>query len=105
MTTDTRPTKHQLESKLEEKFVLAVRKLLRGRTMKMVPVEKGAPDRIVLLPGGKIELVELKTDTGRISPRQRLWHDRAAMLGTRVHVIAGEAELLEWVSSRQAKNN
>lgn len=102
--TTTRSTKQAvLESKLEEKFTLLVRKLLRGRTMKLIPVEKGAPDRMVLLPGGKIELVELKTDTGRVSPKQRLWHDRAAMLGTRVHVIVGEAGVLEWVSSRQPR--
>lgn len=71
----------------------------------MIPVEKGAPDRLVLLPGGWIELVELKTDTGVISPKQRHWHSRAAMLGTVVYVIVGEAGLAEWVSARLARNN
>jgi hypothetical protein len=94
-----------LESKLEEKFTLAVRKILGGRTMKMVPTEKGAPDRLVLLPDGKIELVELKTDTGVVSPRQRLWHSRAALLGTTVHVVRGEAGVLAWVESRRNTNN
>lgn len=105
MTTETRTaTRSQLESKLEEKFTLKVRKLLRGRTMKIIPTEKGAPDRLVLLPGGRIELVELKADAGRLSPRQRLWHDRAAMLDIKVHVITGEAEMLAWVASMQARN-
>lgn len=104
MADDTRnPRQPLLESQLEEKFRTAVRSLLRGRTIKIAPTEKGAPDRLVLLPGGKIELVELKTDAGRISPAQRLWHDRAKLLGTTVHVIVGETGLLEWVSSRQVK--
>lgn len=102
MTTETRTPKQAiLESKLEEKFYNAVRKLLRGRTYKVVPVVKGTPDRLVLLPGGHLELVELKTDTGVVSPAQRLWHDRAALLGTKVHVLRGEAGLMDWVASHQ----
>jgi hypothetical protein len=102
--TETRTTKQaQLESKLEEKFRLAVRKILRGRTYKIIPTEKGLPDRLVLLPGGRIELVELKTDTGVVSPKQRLVHSQAALLGTTVHVIRGEAEMLDWVASRKTR--
>lgn len=94
----------RLESKLEEKFTLLVRRDLHGRTMKMIPVEKGAPDRLVLLPGGRIELVELKTDTGVVSPKQKLWHERARMLGVEVAVVRGEAGLLEWVAAHKSTN-
>jgi hypothetical protein len=103
-----KPKRHRdrspmLEAKLEDLFRRSVRGLLRGRTLKIVPTEKGAPDRLVLLPGGKMYLVELKTETGRLSPAQRLWHDRAGQLGIRVHVLYGEDELLRWVADRQAE--
>lgn len=96
-------TSPQLESKLEDKFRRLVFGLLRGRTMKIVPTEKGAPDRLVLLPGGHIYLVELKTETGTLAPKQRLWHDRARALGITVPVLYGEDEMLRWVAARQAE--
>lgn len=90
-------TRTVLEATLEDKFRLAVRRL-GGRTMKMIPSTKGAPDRLVLLPGGIIRLVELKTETGTVSPRQRLWHEQAAEVGTLVHVIYGQAGVVDWVA-------
>ncbi len=102
MTDETRtPTPATLERHLETKFYNAVRKTLGGRAFKLAPIIKGTPDRMVLLPGGIIELVELKTDTGVISPKQRLWHSQAAMLGTTVTVVVGEAGLRDWVALRQ----
>lgn len=95
----------KLEAELEELFRKSVRALLRGRTMKIAPTEKGAPDRMVLLPGGRIELVELKTEEGRLSPAQKLWHERARQVGILVTVLYGEAELLDWVAKRQAARN
>lgn len=100
MTNETRSV---LEAKLETKFYDAVRKTLRGRAFKLAAIIKGTPDRLVLLPGGRIELVELKTDTGVVSPKQRHWHSQAALLGTKVHVIVGEAGLREWVALRLAE--
>lgn len=86
------------EATLEDKFRLAVRRL-GGRTHKMMPATKGMPDRLVLLPGGRIYLVELKTETGSVSPRQRLWHEQAAEVGTLVHVIYGQAGVADWVAA------
>lgn len=47
----------------------------------------GLPDRLCLLPGGKLAFVELKT-TGK-KPRliQELMHDKIRSLGFRVEVI------------------
>lgn len=78
--------------------------LLRGRTYKIAPTEKGMPDRLVLLPGGRMRLVELKSESGRLSPAQRVWHEKAAQVGTIVHVIYGESGLLDWVASCQEDN-
>lgn len=91
----------QLESALERTFRRLVRVVLRGRVEKLAPTTKGMPDRLVLLPGGRIFLVELKTDTGDTSPAQRVWHSRAADLGTQVYVLRGLADVQAWVNAQQ----
>jgi hypothetical protein len=49
---------------------------------------RGFPDRMVILPGGKIYLVELKRPRGgRLSPHQRQRLQRLAILGVVVHVL------------------
>jgi hypothetical protein len=94
-----------LESDLEQIFRHAVRADLRGWTMKMVPAEKGAPDRIVCLPGSRMRLVELKTETGRLSPKQRHLHAKLAKLGTTVDVVVGRQGIVDWVAARLAEYN
>jgi hypothetical protein len=86
-----------LESAVERHFIAAVRRI-GGMTYKIAPVDAGIPDRLVLLPGGRLFLVELKTETGRLRPIQRVWHERAAELGTHVVVLHGTAEVEEWVT-------
>lgn len=70
-----------------------------GMSIKMLAVTAGTPDRLVLMPGGRLYLVELKTKTGRLRPIQRVWHSRAADLGTEVVVLHGAEEVKEWVRS------
>lgn len=84
------------ESSVEALLHREVRKA-GGNTFKLAPTIKGIPDRLVLLPGGQVHLVELKAEGGRLSPAQRLWHDRAAALGTTVHVITGSSQARRWV--------
>lgn len=69
-----------------------------GQSFKLIPSVKGMPDRLVLFPGGQVHLVELKATGGRLSPAQRLWHTRAAALGTTVHVLTGPDEVRRWVN-------
>lgn len=48
----------------------------------------GVPDRIILLPHGRIMFAELKRPTGgRISKMQDWWRDRLGKLGFRVYYI------------------
>lgn len=97
------PSLHRTdESDLEKKFHLAVRRDLGGKVFKLAPTVKGIPDRLVLLPGGEVHLVELKAADGTVSPAQRVWHDRAAALGTRVVVLYGWRDILGWLR-RQAR--
>lgn len=85
-----------LESSLEAFFRSRVR-AVGGYVIKMAPVERGVPDRLVILPPGTLHIVELKTTTGSLSPIQRHWHARLAARGVRVTTLAGRAEILEWV--------
>ena len=59
---------------------------------------------MVIIPGGGILLVELKTETGRLSPAQREWHRRASVLGVHVYVVKGPKEVKQWIESiKQSK--
>lgn len=84
------------ESAVETVFANRVRDL-GGRSYKFAPVVAGNPDRIVLMPGGKIYLVEIKADGGALRPDQLLWHRRAAELDTHVYVVTGSQEAREWL--------
>lgn len=57
----------------------------------------GLPDRLVIWPGGRVDLVELKTATGRLSPIQRAWHAKAAERGVTVLVLRGPDQVREYV--------
>jgi hypothetical protein len=86
-----------LESRIE---ALLVRKIKQagGWALKLVsPGNAGVPDRLVLLPGGRIFFVELKTETGRLSPLQEFVHGRLRRLGMDVRVLYGRDEVLAFV--------
>lgn len=85
-----------LEARLEARFRSRVRGA-GGIVVKLAPTVRGIPDRLVLLPGGRMHLVELKTSSGVLSPAQRAWHNRAHALGTPVTVLYGPDEVDEWV--------
>lgn len=89
-----------LESSLENHFRKTVR-ALGGRAYKLAPTDKGMPDRMVIFPRLGIELVELKTETGRTSPAQDLWHARAASMGVYVTVLSGRAQIDSWADDRR----
>lgn len=75
------------EKHIEAAFRKAVKKR-GGLALKFVsPGFTGVPDRIVLLPGGRIEFVELKAYGKTPSPRQLVVHDQLRKLGFTVRVI------------------
>ena len=77
------------ESTIERKLVQGV-KALGGRVYKFVsPGNAGVPDRMVVLPGGRITFVELKTETGRLSKVQRFQIGQLEKLGCDVRVLRG----------------
>lgn len=74
------------EKRVEAALDREVRKI-GGLTYKWAPTRSGLPDRIVVLPGGRIEFVELKAKGGTISDLQRSVHDQLAQRGAAVHVV------------------
>ena len=88
-----------LEAQLEATFRRRVREK-GGMVVQLMPTVAGIPDRMVLLPGGRVYLVELKTVTGRLRPAQREWHRRALTLGTPVIVLYGLGDVVRWVEEQ-----
>jgi hypothetical protein len=75
------------ESTIENKLVRAVKKL-GGECKKMVwPQDDGAPDRLVMMPGGRLWFVETKAPNGKVEPLQKLAHDDLRRLGFQVRVL------------------
>jgi hypothetical protein len=84
-----------LESKIEAKFNLGVRKA-GGIPIKLAPSKSGLPDRLVVFPD-RIEFVELKKDDGETSPIQKHMHRKLRSLGATVFVLTGITEVEAWL--------
>jgi hypothetical protein len=85
-----------LEKDIEKLFRDEIKKA-GGKAYKFTsPGNDGVPDRIVMLPGGRIVFVELKTDTGKLSRLQELQCRQIAELGQTVRVLHGLAEVRDF---------
>ena len=75
------------EKTIEQKFAAAV-KAVGGLALKFTsPGFDGVPDRIVLLPGGKMAFVEVKAPGEKPRPLQSARHRLLRRLGFRVYVL------------------
>lgn len=89
----------ELERSLERFFFDRVR-LNGGYAIKLVATEKGVPDRLVVFPGPRLFLVELKTTTGKLSPIQTYWHSMVLRrFGLQVVVLYGQEQVIHWVAA------
>lgn len=78
-----------LEKDIEKILTTEIKKL-GGRAYKFIsPGNSGVPDRIVVLPGGKMMFVELKAKTGSLSVLQSVQVKRLIELGQKVYVVYG----------------
>lgn len=77
------------ESAIEARLVRAV-KASGGLCYKFVsPGNPGVPDRIVILPGGRVIFVELKTEVGRLSGLQKYQSSELERRGVDIRVLKG----------------
>lgn len=82
-----------LEKDIERDLVKMV-KTHGGLCLKWVcPGWSGVPDRIVLLPGGRVVFVELKRPRGRLSQLQKWWAKKLIGLGFEHWVIWARRDL------------
>ena len=85
-----------LEKDIEKLFRDEIKKA-GGKAYKFTsPGNDGVPDRIVMLPDGRIVFVELKTDTGKLSKLQELQCRQIAELGQTVRVLHGLSEVRDF---------
>ena len=49
--------------------------------------QRGLPDRLILMPGGRVCFVEIKTTGKKPTALQKLTHERLRALGYRVEVV------------------
>jgi hypothetical protein len=75
------------EKVIEQKLVQAV-KAIGGICPKLIsPGFDGMPDRLVLLPGGKLSFVEVKRPGTKPRPLQEARHELLRRLGYKVYVL------------------
>jgi len=75
------------ESRIEGALVRRVHEL-GGYAIKLAaPGHRGAPDRLVLLPGGRVMFVEVKAPGRRPTALQARMHARLVAMGFRVETL------------------
>lgn len=60
---------------------------------------RGIPDRLVLLPGGRVYFVELKTEKGKPSVHQLRYQIFLRNLGFNSDIIQGETQLRRFIEN------
>ena len=97
-------TIYHSESQLERKFFDKV-KHLGGMPLKFIsPGRAGVPDRIVLMPKGKIYFVEMKNEIGQTSPIQDYIFAQFKKLGFKVHIINSVESLEKFIGEIENEN-
>lgn len=82
-----------MQEKEVEKYLRDQIEKMGGMCLKFIsPGDAGVPDRIVLLPGGRVWFIEIKTDKGRVRPLQRWWQKKLRAVGIPSLIIKGMTE-------------
>ena len=86
-----------LEKDIEKRMVEEVKRR-GGLCYKFVsPGNPGVPDRIVVVPSGKVYFAELKTETGRLAKIQMRQRDEMRRRGADVRVVKGWDEVKAFI--------
>lgn len=85
------------ESTIEAKLVRKVREL-GGLCYKFVsPGNPGVPDRLIVLPEGRVVFAELKTEIGRLANIQKWQLEELRKRGADVRVLKGMDEVMAFL--------
>ncbi len=86
------------ESKLERRLVREVVRI-GGRAPKWVSTgNRGVPDRLVILPGGRTIYVEMKAPGKPLEPLQVRWAKILRNLGHRVYKIDSDEDIDKFIN-------
>ena len=82
------------EKRIEQKLMMEVRRC-GGMALKFVsPSYSGMPDRLILLPDGKVAFVEVKAPGKKPRPLQIKRREMLRKLGFRVFVLDAASDIL-----------
>lgn len=85
------------ESTIEARLVREVKKR-GGLCYKFTsPGTAGVPDRIIILPGGRVVFAELKTEIGRLAKIQKWQIEQMRSRGADVRILKGLDQVLEFL--------
>lgn len=91
-----------LEKEVEKYLVREIKKL-GGVSFKFIsPGNAGVPDRIVIIPTGKVLFVELKTDKGKLTKLQESQIRKISGLGVEVKVLYGIEGVRKFINEIQS---
>ena len=83
-----------LESAIEKRLKKAIEKR-GGLCLKFTsPGCSGVPDRIIVLPDGRLYFVELKQKSKRLEPLQQRWKQRLEVRGQKVYRVDDVEEFI-----------
>ncbi len=90
------------ENQLEEKLVKKIKEM-GGMALKFVsPGRAGVPDRIILMPKGKIYFVEMKSPRGEVNPIQEYIFEKFEKLGFKVHILNSENSVKKFLEKLES---
>ena len=93
------------EKDIEQKLRQAIKEM-GGRAYKFIsPGNIGVPDRMVCLPGGRLIFVELKTESGRLTPVQQAQIGYLKNLGQDVRVLYGIEDVERFVGEMRGEHD
>ncbi|MCM1577817.1 MAG: VRR-NUC domain-containing protein [Ruminococcus sp.] len=88
-----------------ERYLSEQAKAQGGLSLKWVcPSWNGVPDRIVLLPSGRICFIETKAPGKRLRPQQKRWQERLVSLGFKAYSADSKADIDEILRKMQGEN-
>jgi hypothetical protein len=91
------------ESKIETYFVDQVENVLKGEARKY-KTRRNDPDRLVMLPGGRVYFVELKRPGEEARDGQAREHKRLRDMGFDVAVLDTKEAVDAWIADKAGKN-